>query len=96
MAYTCTGHELPVGNALNRETRDRTMKRYRAGSDASTAGGRISELSEWQRSTSNEGISMPRRMSGTATGKGSNDNHKSMHELPVGASPQMESPGIVQ
>ena len=38
------------------------------GSDASAAGGRISELSEWQRSAGNAGIPMPRRTPGTATG----------------------------
>ena len=38
------------------------------GSDASTAGGRGSEQSEWQRSIADEGFSKPRKISGTATG----------------------------
>jgi hypothetical protein len=42
--------------------------RREGGSDASAAGGRISELSEWQRSAGNAGIPMPRRTPGTATG----------------------------
>ena len=55
--------------------------RYRAGSDASAASGRASELSEWQRSTADEGFSKPRKMSGTATGKGSNDHYRTVHAL---------------
>jgi hypothetical protein len=42
-------------------------KRHR-GSDASAAGGRRSEQSEWQRSIADEGFSKPRKISGTATG----------------------------
>ena len=34
----------------------------------SAASGRYSELSEWQRSADEEGISMPTKMPGTATG----------------------------
>ena len=71
-----------------KNTRYRTMKRYRAGSDGSAAGGRRSDLSEWQRSTDDDGISMPRRMSGTATGMGSNETGCTVYELAVGASRQ--------
>ena len=39
------------------------------GSDASAAGGRESELSEWQRSTDAKAFYRRRQMSGTATGK---------------------------
>ena len=56
----------------------------RLGSDGSAAGGRRSDLSEWQRSTDDDGISMPRRMSGTATGMGSNETGCTMHALAVG------------
>ena len=40
------------------------------GSDGSAACGGRSDLSEWQRSTVDAGISMPRRMLGSATGYG--------------------------
>jgi len=43
------------------------------GSDASAAGGRESELSEWQRSTDAKALRRRRQMSGTATGQGSNE-----------------------
>ena len=43
-------------------------KRHR-GSDASAAGGRGSEQSEWQRSIADEGFLKPRKISGTATGR---------------------------
>ena len=48
------GHLLPPVQAL--------------GSDGSAACGGMSDLSEWQRSTDDEGFSKPRKMSGTATG----------------------------
>ena len=38
------------------------------GSDASAAGGRYSELSEWLRSIADDGAPAPRKISGTATG----------------------------
>ena len=37
--------------------------------------------SEWQRATADEGFSKPRKMSGTATGKGRKDFHCTVHEL---------------
>ena len=37
------------------------------GSDGSAAGGRVSDLSEWQRSVSEEGAPSPTRAPGTAT-----------------------------
>ena len=40
----------------------------RKGSNTSAADGRKSELSEWQRSIADEGLSKPRKISGTATG----------------------------
>ena len=53
------------------------------GSDGSAANGGRSDLSEWQRSTVDDGISMPRRMSGTATGMGSDENNCTVHALSV-------------
>ena len=44
-------------------------KKAAYGSDASAAGGRESEQSEWLRSIADEGYSMPRKISGTATGR---------------------------
>ena len=38
------------------------------GSDGSAAYGGVSDLSEWQWSTADEGFSKPRKMSGTTTG----------------------------
>ena len=57
------------------------MARYRAGGDTSAAGGRKSELSEWQRSIADEGFSKPRKRSGTATGWGNDDFHGTVHEM---------------
>ena len=42
---------------------------FRMGSDASAAGGRFSELSEWQRSIKSRKSESPKILSGTATGK---------------------------
>ena len=39
------------------------------GSDGSAAGGGCSDLSEWPRSTDEEGFLKPTKMSGTATGR---------------------------
>ena len=44
------------------------QRRRHRGSDASAAGGRRSEQSEWQRSIADEGFSKQRKISGTATG----------------------------
>ena len=49
-------------------------ERYRAGSDPTAAGGGEREVSEWQRSIADEGFSKPRKISGTATGQGSDDD----------------------
>ena len=42
---------------------------YRRGSEGSAACGGRSDLSEWPRSTDEEGFSKPTKMSGTATGR---------------------------
>ena len=44
-------------------------KKAAYGSDASAAGGRESEQSEWQRPIADDGFSKPRKISGTATGR---------------------------
>ena len=54
------------------------------GSDASAASGRESELSEWQRSTDAKALRRRRQMSGTATGQGSNEKRRTVHELSAG------------
>jgi hypothetical protein len=43
------------------------------GSDASAAGGRVSELSEWQRSKKSRKSVSPKIFSGTATGRKTGD-----------------------
>ena len=50
---------------------------FELGSDGSAASGGRSDLSEWQRSTAEEGFSKPTKMSGTATG-----NRWALHVFP--------------
>ena len=46
--------------------------------------GRYSDLSEWQRSTDAKALRRRRQMSGTATGQGSNDSYRTVHEDAAG------------
>ena len=68
------------------------MERNRAGSDPTAAGGGGREVSEWQRSIAGDGFSKPRKISGTATGQGSNDYGSAVHELPVRAPDKVNPP----
>ena len=54
------------------------------GSDGSAASGGRSDLSEWQRSTDAKALRRRRQMSGTATGQGSNDLYRTVHEDSAG------------
>ena len=58
-----------------------TMERYRAGSDASAAGGRVSELSEWQRSIADEGFLKAEEDIGHRNRMDSNDYHPSLARI---------------
>jgi len=57
------------------------MYRYRAGERWERRRGGYSDLSEWQRSADAKELRRRRQMLGTATGQGSNDLYRTVHEL---------------